>query len=534
MSKNILQAEAMGVATLGDPQFRLPHHPVLTRGLVSVHTEHGLLVEGGPSRQLLGGGASAALQTLWDAMDGRRTVIELARDTGLSQRSVHSIASLLYTSGLLEEAEQSPDVTGFNEHALDFLSRSVDSTRVNLSGAHAATRLSQSRIAIVTDQAHSALAQSVHASLSTNGYGQVSQAMYQIPEGTTLVLALGVTAQVEALTEQANAQQIPVLPAQMLGANLYYGPQLHPDYSLSFQDLARQIASEPWDHPEPSLQELAAELLCGELSTLSSRVGQTMALQSLVCVDLNKMTQRRLVAVRSTSDGIPLAYAFESSTEFAPRHLSSPKDHQVHYKSTNLELAAQSIAWPSAPTIPFDSAPATPGVLDVQALSWLVRACCGNRPTDVDAPGRVQRYAPTGGNLGSVQAYLVVREVPGLAPGGYGFQRRDNTLATLPWVDPDLALGGFDTQAAASVVFTAALNRVATKYSAFGWRIIHLDAGVAGAHLMAVAQDQQLRLQAAASWDDQALGELLGIDTDSEPVTSVFNLYPTVMEGRTR
>lgn len=531
MGNNVLQAEAMGIATLGDPQFRLPLLPAMAPGLVVLPTDHGLLVEGGPTRQLLGGDAGGDLRLVWSALDGSRAVADVALSTGLETRRVHSITSLLYASGLLEDAQDIPEVENFNEQSLLFMRRSIDSSRVNISGAHAAQRLQLATVCLVANDDHENLALALQSTLSLVGFGSLQRCDASIPEDATYVIVLGSGGRAEAAAGDAARLGVPVLPAQFVGESIYYGPQVHPAYSLSYPDLAQQIAAEERDGTRPDSAAFAAEIIAGEVQTLISRVGHSMAQQALVRLNLTSMKQDRLVAVESTKDGMPLAYAFESSTVFAPRELSSPRDHQVHYKSSNLELTMESMRWPSAPTLHFNIEPGPSGTLDSGALSQIIRYAAGNRNGGEPVNGKVQRWAPTGGNLGSVQAYLIVRNVSGLESGGYGFQRGDDSLAVLPWVAPDLPLKGLDTGSAVSVVLTGALSRVASKYSAFGWRIIHLDAGVASAHLDAAAKDLGFRATTAPVWDEKGISDLLGINPDTEPITAVINISITTSQG---
>lgn len=531
MGNNVLQAEAMGIATLSDPQFKLPLRPAMAPGLVVIPTDHGLLVEGGPARQLFGGDAGGDLRSVWSALDGSRGIDDVALSTNLEERRVHSITSLLYASGLLEDASDVPEVTGFDEQAMLFMRRSIDSSRVNISGAHAANRLQRATVCLVANDDHGDLADALHQTLSLVGFGSLKRCDAALPTDATYVIVLGSGGLAEAAADNAARLGIPVLPAQLVGECVYYGPQVHPDYSLSYQDLTQQIAAENLDGPRSESEAIAAELIAGEVLTLISRVGHSMAQQALVRLNLTSMKQDRLVAVESTKDGMPLAYAFEASTVFAPRELSSPRDHQVHYKSSNLALTMDSMTWPSAPTLPFNLSPSSTGKLEAAALSQIIRYAAGNRHGGEPVNGKVQRWAPTGGNLGSVQVYLIVRNVPGLETGGYGFERGDDSLAILPWVSSYQSLAGLDLGCAVSVVLTGALSRVASKYSAFAWRIIHLDAGVASAHLDAAASDLGFTATAAPIWDDTGISNMLGINLDHEPITSVINISATKSQG---
>ena len=77
---------------------------------------------------------------------------------------------------------------------------------------------------------------------------------------------------------------------------------------------------------------------------------------------------------------------------------------------------------------------------------------------------------------------------------------------------------GIDT-----ALLTAALMRVGRKYGDFAYRIVNLDAGVAVAQLMAVAEDRGLCAEVLGV-DDAALLQTLGLDGDREPITAAIAL----------
>jgi SagB-type dehydrogenase family enzyme len=173
---------------------------------------------------------------------------------------------------------------------------------------------------------------------------------------------------------------------------------------------------------------------------------------------------------------------------------------------------------------------AAPG-LTVADLSTLLRHTAGLRdPEPSAAPGQVSRWAPTGGNLGSVQAYLLALDVAGLDPGWYFYQRGDHSLARIRAVSAvdDVAATVCPVLAsrpmAALVVLTGALGVLAEKYHDFAYRLMCLDAGVALAQLAALADEHGLTAEFADRWDDTALSEALRVDADGEPVTAVIAL----------
>ena len=537
----VLAADAMGVAALADPQFRLPRLPRLAPGLVVVPGEDGVLVEGGPTRQLLGGRAAAdVLGALLPLLDGSRTVEDLAGDTGRPLRSTHSAVALLYASGLLEDADGEPAPADADPAALAFYSRSIDSTRVNASGAETVRRLRSARVLVDAGPTAGSLAESIVEELRRTEIGDVELAVpgaaHAVSDRTLLVL-VGDSSELRRRADSAAEAGIGVYPVRLRGRSLYSGPFVDPSYTARFDDLADQIEAEPHDDPRAADHPLAAALVVGDITAILARVGTAPSQQSLVRVDLGTLVQERLVAVSSTPDGIPLAYAFEASTAFAPRSLSSPKDHQVHYKQSNILLQRESKRWPSAVASPLaerTAPPAAPtGALTAGVLSDLVVRTAGNRENGTPREGKVRRWAASGGNLGSVQITVLARRVEGLASGVYGYQRGDDTWAHLPWADPEESPAGADPAADAVIVLTGALGRVASKYAAFGWRIVHLDAGVGVTHLRLLGAAHGLDVRVAPAWDDDAIGGLLGIDQDLEPITAVVSITGTATSTAT-
>jgi SagB-type dehydrogenase family enzyme len=176
------------------------------------------------------------------------------------------------------------------------------------------------------------------------------------------------------------------------------------------------------------------------------------------------------------------------------------------------------------------TSPATGGPIDLGTLSELLRRSGGLRGGV--AGGRVDRWAPTGGNLGSVQLYLIVTDCPGIGEGGYFYQPFEAVLARLHLTSPAAKLikeaagwddaddSGYD----ALIVLTAALGRVAHKYMDFAYRVVALDSGVAQAQLKATSRALGVQARSLARWDDARLADELQIDPGFEPVTGVVGL----------
>ncbi|MEV0113248.1 nitroreductase family protein [Streptomyces sp. NPDC050844] len=546
----LVSAEDMRRAVAQDPQFNAPIRPALCRGLVVVPFTGGILVEGGPTRQVLRGVATRDLiPRLLPLLDGTRDAEEIADQADVPVQHVEQALALLYTCGLLEEGAAAEGQAVDNPTAV-FLSRSLDSTRVNRSASEVLERLRSTRVAVSADGETGAL---VRDSLINAGFAQVSQGP-GVPDGEPdLVVAVGdgTGTDLRAVGQWCAARGIPMLPAHLLGTTLDLGPYIDPAFTVSYDDVERQrAAATAAKQPDPMRDDPAARimaiaLITNQVTAIVGRVGSTVVLRGLVRTDLDAWQQDMYVMAsvpeqtdrRSslTAAGVPLALAFETSVGFPPRKLLNPRDHQVHYKPGNVALQHESKRWPSARTLDLPTAgilpqaplePATPPVveqLDLSHLASLLLVTAG-RKDEAGSARSVPRWSPSGGNLGSVTLHAVVRDVTGVPSGTWGYDSTNHRLAQLPAAVDLAQLPG--TDGAATIVFTGALARVASKYSTFAWRIVHLDAGVAIAQLAHAARSLGISARPMDRWDDAALAAAFDLDLDAEPITGVLELRP--------
>jgi SagB-type dehydrogenase family enzyme len=152
--------------------------------------------------------------------------------------------------------------------------------------------------------------------------------------------------------------------------------------------------------------------------------------------------------------------------------------------------------------------------VNVDQLATLLKWTAG----EVHDNGVVRRLAPTGGNLGSVDLWVVARHIAGLRQGIYHYHAPRHALEyarPLPaGAGPvALALGESGPHLPDLVVGTGALAKCAQKYGAFAYRLIYLDSGVALAYLHTVAAALGIGLHEYADYDEVAMAHLLGIPT---------------------
>jgi SagB-type dehydrogenase family enzyme len=564
VAENVLAGSRMGMAVLTDPQFTLPTRPRLARGLVRVMTDDSLIVEGGPSRQSFRGAlARNDLPALMDDLDGSSTVDELLDRSGERRHHVFSMLALLYSTGLIEEAgvaSADSALEGYPEESAAYLSRSIDSTRVNRSAVEALQRMTAQRI-LVVGTGHEELVRNLVTSLAADhlDVGGAAcpagpEAMNALVQGVDLLVILGQGAALEELCHVARTLGVTALPVLAVGDRLLIGPELGTsNRSCASCVFSQRSALASAQHAamvgSPARSSLAAAFLTREISAMVSRVGTSDTGKMLVAVDLDTWSQDRFslpplpdcavcmaeVSIGAES-GVPLAWAYEESVAFPARESCDPKSHQVHYKAGNIELQRRNRRWLSAPSVPLP-APADLGTgfpvgaarpqrrdCDLSVVATLLTRMAGLREAVTASTTQVSRWCASGGNLGSVNAYVIARSVIGLPSGVYAYQRGDDSLALLPWASPPEDAPGQDPSVQAHIVLTGSLDVVGQKYGPFAWRIVHLDAGAAIAQGRLVAAQLGVDLPVAPVWNDDALAALLGSDPDLEPITGVLHL----------
>jgi bacteriocin biosynthesis cyclodehydratase domain-containing protein len=502
-----------------------------------------LVIEGtGNRRTFTGRTAKHLLPDLIPLLDGSRTCEELATRLGWGPEPIRTVLMLLYSCGLLQEGPAEPELARTPQYAL--LARLLDTTRVNQSATQAQQRLDAAVVGIhgpsdVTDEVvrHLAAVGIRVFAVSQDEVGGADRAALDL----AVIVIDGDGTVDEELAAYLHEQRIPVLLVGTSGRRIFVGPYAAPDFGGCACCAAAGLGenADP-DQGTPSGRAILAGLTTVEVVTLLSRVGVSTSLRGRVDIDLERGPQGIHPVIPRPGCPIcgragvplqepPLAYAYESSVAFPPRRLVNPRDHQAHFESSNVVLQFDTKDFPGCPVtdLPHGDAAAVVRGLDhyrhvgltVHGLEAVLGATFG-RKEEADPTAKLKRFAPTGGNLGSPQGYLVVRDVDGLEPGCYAYLGETHQLAQLSRGLPQAYADG----APVELVLTGAIARVGRKYRTFAYRVVHLDAGVALAHVALAAARVGVVVHAAQGWPDEELADLLGLDLDQEAVTAHLRL----------
>lgn len=143
----------------------------------------------------------------------------------------------------------------------------------------------------------------------------------------------------------------------------------------------------------------------------------------------------------------------------------------------------------------------------------------------------LKKNVPSGGGLHPMEAYLIVQNVEGLAPGLYHYRADAHALESLP--PPDGALSDFVMEAVAQqhwfrdahvlIVLAPRFDRTFWKYRqhAKGYRVVALEAGHISQTLYLSATDLGLGAFITGAINEQHLERALGLDPTTQGALAI-------------
>lgn len=226
----------------------------------------------------------------------------------------------------------------------------------------------------------------------------------------------------------------------------------------------------------------------------------------------------------STKHGTPPAHpeALVSYQRLDPSNAPRPFKDYVGMDSLGLprELVTSSV--PATEALGGGTGERSP--MDLALLSTLLFLSAGvTRVLDHLGRRLYFRTAMSAGNLHPVEVYVVAGEggVEGLRAGMYHFSPLE--FAVTPLRDGDHR-GWVDVDSPLAVILTGIPWRTTWKYGERGWRHLYWDAGTMLANFLAVADAHGQDHRTLLGFDDEKVGDLLGIDGVSEMPLAIVTL----------
>lgn len=515
-----ISAAFLAAATNGDPQFALPERPRVVPSLQQVWLDDGLVIDGGMSRRhFRGESVRALLPRLMPLLDGSRDHEELAREVELKDVELRQMLSTMFAAGMLIDGPPYPD--GGDSDA--YFERMADASRRNRSIQDVRAKLESRSVLVVGEGAPAvalrrALTES-HLMVATDDTAV---------EDVFLCVIIGLDEPASRQIEKrARIAGVPLYPVQFGEFESSIGPISHHDFGPCLACIGYAVPANGGALSETGLRSQAL-LVAIELTLIVADAGRPASEKSAIGIrGTDLLTSTRWVPRRAECSvcgagqeldvETEIAYRYETSVEFPPRRLGNPRDHQGHFESGSVRLTYDRRSFPEAPLVelppgePVDDAHRSP----LGELARLLLTAFGYKP-EAEQSIRPRRWAPSGGNLGSPQAYLTVTGMPGLVDGDYAYVARDHALALLKAHASDVS----DQPTRVELFVVNELGRVWKKYSAFAYRVTALDAGVVIAHLSLVAATLAVTIAVQPGWSESETVRRYGLDRSQQSISA--------------
>ncbi|MFJ6235413.1 hypothetical protein ACIQH0_15110 [Streptomyces griseus] len=527
------------------------------RGGVAVSAADGQVVfSAGQIRKRIGGGdALRLLLPIASAMDGRRTVGDLAEATDLPYEAVAQAVALLVKQGLVLSGEVSspkPLAAG----VVDYLEQTAGSSATFRDASEVLERLSRCAVLIVAPPAHT---EAVCDDLAMSGVGTVHSASTPAGVGNEVLDSLRAAAGslvvlygpprhddgTDSFTDDCAARDIAVLHYAAHHGQVDLGPLVHPRATLCRRCFTSgylaEFGSEQPAPADTATTTVAAGLVVGEALAYLADVDSMCTSQALVRWTLPDSTAVRYAVSaeagcascattsRRSGERATVLEAYEDVVAAQPLADRPQPPVTAGRKKRLTALGKERESFPTAPVIPLPPPPATASAAptgDEAFVADLAAMVAGRR-----GDGGPRRWTASGGELASVELYLMCADTVSGLPAHTLLKYDDvahRLLVTRRTHGPGLWRSmldatGITENADVVLVVVGALWRLKLKYSTFGIRLGHLDAGCALAQLHAVATDRGARVTLNDRWQP-TLPTLLELKED-EQVMAVAGLW---------
>ncbi|HET8887549.1 MAG TPA: SagB family peptide dehydrogenase [Candidatus Angelobacter sp.] len=549
--------------------------PRLVRELALLSTREELVVDGTSYLQVIRGkSARDVLPSVMALMDGTRTMPELeAAVPGVPAEQVRATVSLLFNCGMVENGVADSDPSA-NRQTLDFFRRHLGVTGANRTGKQAYERLQIAEVLILSSgENHERTLQSV---LETTGVGRVVQIdpdslrAWSPASGFTQSLLISFSLRQEDVQRHASLDDwcrergLAWLRVSLDSAEdiADIGPLFSVAFSpcyRCFQAVHGRPATNAGDFSLPRAEiQFWVSMVAAEVVYLLSKIAPP-----ITGPDFQRYRMKELQASRLPLPRVPgcekcrplpagdspmhIACVFEDCISVQSLTFAGPKNGAQKPAASTFETKRL----PNCQLFPLvrEMPKLDRGSLDVlheqsvranqpftlRELSAILMLTGGLRES-ARGEDQIKRWSATAGNLGSVELYVLARNVDGLPPGLYFYQPREHALAAFrrrggalkPTEFMQRLSGKTDDELPdALVLFTGAYHRIGRKYGAFGYKLVNLDAGVALSQMHLAASALGVYSQTAKLWVDALLEDQLNLDPGQEQSTAVAELYGT-------
>lgn len=575
--------------------------PRLCQGLSTVSAGDAIIVDGAPRRRRLSGAtATSLLPRVLPLLDGSRDAARIASEVGEPPAAVIQLIDVLDECGLMEWPSGGTPVPEMAEHVTSYLSRNISHVNGYRCAADVGRALAEATVMLVgvgwampriaSDLLETGIVdvriRATPGDVSAEDLGRLSSGRHKL----VVVLDDGGNCLAETTT-RVRGTGTPVLRCSVGEDTAETGPVFFAGWTAcvgcfdrGYRDLLGDAA--PVAAPDSATAERAAmssmgaALATSEILALLAGIGSPAKPWCMTRVTgFGQVTERYdvLAEVGCQACGLPeagvgagpaggaLAVAYEWQHELRPAALTPPEGIVRERLRFIKELERQRDLLPPAPS---RHLPAS-GTSDEARIAALLARTAGRRMPGAGSPAgdpgagdpagdagagdpagdpgggaKLDRWAPSAGNLASVQLYIATRRNIFGLPGSvfrYDDLGHRVTCVRADEIPLERLLANTDLRAAhgtgpfdLALIFVAAVARLSRKYGDFALRLAFLDAGCAALQLAVAAVDRHADVIFASAWNDELAG-LLELEDDAELITAVAGLRhrPMPAAGKT-
>jgi len=370
--EKVMSASIMANVVENDPQFLMPTKPRLLKEVAMIPLPHlqRIIFEGTDERQVIGGkGTSTLFPILLPLLDGTRTFEKILDEIPqLSREGLKQALSILYVRGLLEDsaADEEIDLTQFDENSLGFFRRHTDTIRYNRSGAQSMKRLSKAKVAIFTEDKYAPLFEQLLKNLHVN---VIHNQNFELDEDVSLVVVfydqVPDRKQMYKLDQMCADKKIPWLLSIVKEekAEMFYLERDETPCFSCLEKLKPDTFNYGLQDADENKKNLWAYFTIQEVIYLISRIAPPGSGPYVHNFDVDNWERKQLrlpffpgcscrpIEGYETNE-IETAVSYLHSVNFPSHHLGSKKAHQVHFRSSNMELSLDFKRFKNSPLIP--------------------------------------------------------------------------------------------------------------------------------------------------------------------------------------
>jgi SagB-type dehydrogenase family enzyme len=513
-------------------------------GIAAIACPNGVTLEGGWVRHVFSGNGAGLVGEILRRLDGTRSAAALAAELGRGPAAVAAVIDHLVHIGAAEPAgpaEQDgaaglavhPYVPGYagRPEAERLIRRIARSGGLVATAAEALARLASARVSVL---ASPDAGNTLRSALLEAGIGDVRLGWPQPDDQLVIVGAGQPAARLASLDALCARRRCPWLLIAASDDRIQLGPLLDRRYTPCYDCAARSpgLDGVGGDAEATGAGAIAVAMAAETAVCFLGGLAPVRSVGAVISLDLStwsssvrKLSRRAGCENCSPVTGEPpgddpLSYWYDQLVEPDPPVIAQ-QHAAVEMEFTEL-LQDRKVPPPTPPLLLPDAGRPNQGRVDALTLGWLLRRAAGRQ--DIPPPGSPAPVspglAPTAGNLGSVLAYVVCRDVTDVAAGCYFYDPYAHELRAT-----GTALAVSDALAAepwtAAVITTAALSRLRAKYNDFALKLAYLDAGCAMTQLELACAAAGLSGHGCLSMDGAYLAGLIGADPETEPVTGL-------------